>query len=119
MNMKTGFVIPVLFTTILAGCQTAPGKPVPVSKTATDSPQKAATLQLQAQDNNELEKVRRAYETYLNDADIEEGARLDALSRLAEIEYQLQGPSVKPDHTGSEDETPQQRAQRQQLERTI
>lgn len=120
MDMKhrlKSLTIPALSAALLLGCQSAPStSDSPSATTSTSS--KTTTSPARTRNNAELEKVRLAYETYLNDADIDEGARLDALSRLAEIEYQLQGGSAKDDSNGA-NETPQERAQRQRLERTI
>ncbi len=115
-------LLTILLCGLMGACQTQPPPPV-VSNTLHDidtvkdnSPKESVFIKPKSK-----EEVRKAYTDYLNNAVVDEKTRIDALTRLAELEYKDSDKYIreKDSEAVTEVQIQEEKLYYQRLQRTI
>ena len=120
MRLPVRYVLLVTLA-LISACQTVPPKPATNTLSDIDvnkgeSPKESVFIKPKSQ-----EEIREAYDEYLNNAQVDEKTRLDALTRLAELEYKDSGQLLqeKPGDQADDTLSSEQKLYYERLQRTI
>ena len=123
MSLSICFQIIVIAVMLLSGCQSLPSKPQPTTNILGDidvDSDPAAQHKSPPQAKSK-EDIRKAYIDYLDNAAVDEKTRLDALTRLAELEYQEARQEVDDQSTEQTEplDSEQEKSDNRRLNKTI
>jgi len=115
MQIKIALV--VIATTFISACKSeAPTSLADIDVSTTKKTKNKVFIKPKSD-----EEIRKAYSDYLNSADIDDGSRIDALSRLAELEFNQSNKLLqeKENKSGETAESLEDKRYDNQLNRTI
>ncbi len=110
-------IIPFIIITLLSACLAVPDRSTQ-PKTLSEIDRKAPNSKVFVKHKSE-EEIRKAYTEYLNNSVIDDKSRLDALTRLAELEYSSSNKLINADGDIDKVNPVEEQLYYQRLERTI
>lgn len=117
--MSARYWLFVLSLLLLAGCQTVrpEAKPSLADIDVSDEKNEGKKVYIKPKS---VEEIRTAYSNYLNSATVDDRSRIEALARLAELEFNFSNQLLKEkEASDSEDDTQIDKVYQQRLQKTI